>query len=181
MFNETPIEGLYRIKGSATVDNRGEFYRIFDAEQYENIGLSNPIVQINYSINHKKGTVRGMHYQNSTYSEDKIVTCVKGKIFDVAIDLRKNSPTFLKWHGEILDSSSKTGLFIPKGFAHGYQALCDNCEILYLHSNYYNKSHEGGINPLDPSIKIQWPLNISELSDRDRLFPMIDSNFYGVS
>ena len=169
----TKFSGLKLIEANLFSDNRGYLREIFQKKRL------NKNLIFHYFAKSKKNVFRGFHFQTK-YQQEKLVTVLEGSIIDISIDLRKNSKTFGKIFKVLLSEKNKKSIFIPKGFAHGYQALCDNCEILYLHSNYYNKRHEGGINPLDPSIKIQWPLNISELSNRDQLFPMINSTFYGV-
>ena len=173
-FLKSEIEGLYTIERSQIEDERGFFSRFFCEEEYKNIGFIQPIRQMNNSFTKKKGSVRGMHFQNAPFQETKIVRCIKGKIFDVAVDIRKNSPTFLKWHSEILTADKGNSLFIPAGFAHGFQTLTSNCELLYMHSNFYNQEAEGALNAFDPKINISWPLEVTEISDRDRNIPLID-------
>lgn len=179
-FVETPLVGLYKIERIPIQDSRGFFSRFFCAEEFKEIGFTSPIAQINQTLTKQKGTARGMHYQCSPHTETKIVTCIRGGVFDVAIDIRKDSPTFLQWHAEILNPESQTGLYIPEGFAHGFQALKEDCELLYIHSAFYQSDAEGALNAIDPKLDIDWPLEITEISERDRKHPMIDIKFEGI-
>ena len=129
---------------------------------------------MNHTFTKKKGSLRGMHFQSKPFQEIKIVRCIKGKVFDVAVDIRKDSPTFLQWHGEILSADKGTSLYIPEGFAHGFQTLTNNCELLYIHSELYQQDAEGVLNAFDPKINISWPLEVTEMSDRDRNSPLLD-------
>ena len=138
----TKIKDLYIIQPEPFLDNRGSFYRVFCENELKEIGFNEHIVQINQSNTIKKGSIRGMHFQYPPKAEIKLVKCLKGKIFDVAIDLRHNSTTFLKWHGEILSEENLKIMYVPKGFAHGFQTLEYNCEILYLHSEFYSAEKE---------------------------------------
>ncbi len=179
-FTETPLKGAYILKLSPISDNRGSFVRLFAKEELKKIGHTEEIVHINHSVNKQKGTIRGMHYQLPPHSEVKIIRCIKGAVFDVIIDLRKNSPTFLKWHGEILSRDRMNMIYIPKGFAHGFQALEDDCELIYLHTNVYQAASERGIRHDDPLIKINWPLPSTQISDRDKSFPLLNKDFGGI-
>ena len=180
-FTETPLKGAYIIKLVPFSDDRGSFVRMFAKEEFKKIGHTEEIVHINHSINKQKGIIRGMHYQIPPDSEIKIIRCKKGKKFDVMIDLRKNSPTFLKWYGEILSRDKMNMIYIPKGFAHGFQALEDDCELIYLHTNAYQAASERGIRYDDPLIKINWPLPSTQISERDKSFPLLNKNFEGIS
>jgi len=173
-FLKSKIEGLYSIERSLIEDERGFFSRLFCEEEFKKIGFSQPIRQMNNSFTKKKGSVRGMHFQNLPFQETKIVRCIKGEVYDVAVDIRKNSPTFLQWHSEILTADKGNSLFISEGFAHGFQTLTNNCELLYMHSNFYSQEAEGALNAFDPKINISWPLEVTEISDRDRNNPLID-------
>ena len=121
-----------------------------------------------------------MHYQNNPHSEMKMVSCLNGEIYDVVIDLRSSSSTFLQWHGELLSSENQSSLIIPEGFAHGFQSLAPNCELLYFHSEQYNASSEAGLNFKDPLLSINWPIEVFEVSKRDLLHKFIDKDFKGV-
>jgi len=179
-FTETRLKGLYKIERKPIIDNRGYFSRFFCAEEFKEIGFIQPIAQMNHTITNKKGAVRGMHYQCLPYTEKKIVTCIRGEVIDVAVDIRKASPTFLQWHAEILSEQNQSSLYIPDGFAHGFQALKPNCELLYIHSCIYNPGSEAAINALDPELGIDWPLDIAEISERDKNHPMINESFEGI-
>jgi len=121
-----------------------------------------------------------MHFQNAPYAETKFVTCLRGEVFDVAVDVRKNSPTFLHWHGELLTQDNHTTLLIPEGFAHGFQTLTSDCEMLYFHTAAYHADSEGALNAQDPRLTIKWPMAITEQSERDKSHALITPNFKGV-
>ena len=177
---DTQLTGLKIIQRKPIEDARGFLSRFFCAEEFNEFGFGKPISQINHTLTRHKGAVRGLHYQKPPHAEIKLVSCLKGKVFDVAVDLRKNSPTFLHWHGEVLSESNQRSLLIPEGFAHGFQALTDDCELVYLHSAPYIKEAEAALNLIDPKIDIAWPLSITDISDRDRLHPMIKIDFEGI-
>ena len=179
-FGTTPLAGLMTVRREPAVDQRGFFERLFFAEQCAAIGLLKPIVQINHSLTRDRGTVRGMHFQHPPYAEAKLVTCLRGEVFDVAVDIRRGSPTFLHWHGEVLSESNHASLYIPEGFAHGFQALTENCELLYLHTAAYAARAEGALHVQDPAIRIAWPLPITDISERDRTHPTLESSFAGI-
>ena len=178
---DTPLAGLKVIQRKVTEDDRGFFSRFFCAETFQDLGFDTSISQINHTLTNAKGTVRGMHYQNHPYAEIKMVSCLKGKVFDVAVDVRKGSSTFLHWYAEELSSDNNRSLLIPKGFAHGFQTLTDDCELIYLHSYQYVKEAEGALNSRDPRLNITWPLSIVELSEKDRELPIIEHNFEGLT
>lgn len=177
---DTPIAGLKVIERKLIGDNRGFLTRMFCANQLKSAGWQKPIAQINQTVTKRRGTVRGMHFQISPHAEMKLVTCLQGEIWDVAVDLRKNSPTFLKWHAQTLSSDNYRALLIPEGFAHGFQTLTDNCELVYLHSAAYKPEAEGGFRPNDPSLQISWPLNFFEISTRDAEHPLLNDQFTGI-
>jgi len=179
-FIETSIEGLKIIELEPFIDDRGKFFRIFCENELKEIGHSKKIVQINQTQTKEKGTIRGMHFQYPPKAEIKIIKCLHGSIFDVAIDLRKNSPTFLKWHSEILTSDNMKVFYIPEGFAHGFQTLEKNVELLYLHTEFYHPEYEGGIRYNDSMVNIEWPLEIKDISERDKNFKLINKDFKGI-
>jgi len=121
-----------------------------------------------------------MHYQATPFTEIKLVSCIRGEIFDVAVDLRKDSPTYLKWHAEVLSEKNQKSFLIPEGFAHGFQTLSNDCELVYLHTAPFSKEHERGLNYADEKINLSWPIEISEISDRDRSHAMIQDDFEGI-
>ncbi len=178
-FQSAPMAGLYTIEKKPISDSRGFFSRLFCAEELQEIGLHKPIVQMNHTHTNKKGSIRGMHYQTPPHAETKIVTCIRGAVMDVAVDIRHNSPTFLHYYTEELTAQNQKSLFIPEGFAHGFQTLSDDCELLYLHTAHYQSDAEAGLNPKDPALGIEWPLMSTELSKRDQNHPMIDQQFIG--
>jgi dTDP-4-dehydrorhamnose 3,5-epimerase len=179
-IHNTNIVDLKIIERHEIGDSRGYLSRIFCKEELSLAGWSEEIVQINFTYSKKMGTIRGLHYQLTPYTEFKLVTCLKGAIWDVAVDLRFGSPTFLKWHAEILSDDNKRALLIPKGFAHGFQTLSDDCELIYLHSKQHTPHAEAGINIMDEVLSINWPLASTVISNRDQLLPKIDPKFKGV-
>ncbi len=179
-FTDTPLEGLTVVERQQYRDNRGFFSRFFCAEEFAEIGFRMPIAQINHTLTVREGAVRGLHFQHPPYAEDKFVSCLRGEIFDVAVDLRRGSSTFLRWHGEVLSAENARSLLIPQGFAHGFQALTDDCELLYLHSRAYAAQSEGALNVDDPSMAIEWPLPFTEMSARDANHTFITHDFAGI-
>ena len=171
----TPIKDLYIIELSPMADSRGYFERLFCKKELSSI-LNKTIKQINYSFTRKKGSIRGMHYQLPPMAETKIIKCIKGSIFDVAIDLRKDSPTFLKLHGEVISEDNSKLFFVPEGFAHGFQSLEKNIEVIYFTTQYYDCKSERGVRYNDNMINIKWPLKTSNISDKDKSYPDIDSD-----
>lgn len=168
------------IKRNKKTDNRGYFERLYCKKEFSKILKTKKIVQINRAFTKKKGTIRGLHFQIGNHHEEKIVTCLRGKIFDVIVDIRKDSKNFLKWYGKILDNKSNLTNFVPYGFAHGYQTLTDNCEILYFHTDYYHKKSSRVLSCFDKSIDIKWLLKTSLISDKDRHVKHIKNNFKGI-
>ena len=176
----TLIDGLKIVQRKPIEDERGFLSRLYCNDDFKMMGINKPICQINQTYTKSSGTVRGMHFQTSPFAETKLVSCIKGEVFDVAVDLRKGSSTYLKWHAEILTEKNQRCLLIPEGFAHGFQTITDNCELIYLHTAPFSKDHEGAVNALDENLAIAWPLKITQLSDRDRLHPMIKDDFKGI-
>ena len=179
-ITDLPLAGLKRVERQIRGDARGFLSRLFCVGDLNQAGWVKPVAQINQTVTTRRGIVRGMHFQHPPHAEMKLVTCLRGAIFDVAVDLRKGSPTFLHWHGEELSSENNRALLIPEGFAHGFQTLTDDCELIYTHSSPYQANAEGGLNPRDATLAIVWPLEISEISDRDERHPPIDPTFTGV-
>lgn len=178
---KTPIVDLFVLTRKVIADERGHFFRIFCQDELKEIGLFKPLVQINFSHAKEKFTTRGFHFQYPPHSETKIVTCIKGAIFDVAVDLRKGSPTFLQWYGTILSEENHQSLFIPEGFAHASQSLTDESSLIYLHTAAYSAKNEGGVNVDDPMISVDWPHPPYNLSKRDASFPFLPPNFEGIT
>ena len=177
---ETPLPGLYRIEREVLSDRRGWFERLFCESELADILGRRRIVQANRSLTGERATVRGLHFQYPPAAEVKLVTCLRGEVFDVAVDLRAGSPTFLQWHGEVLTGENHHSLLIPEGFAHGFQTLSDDCEMLYFHTAAYDANREGGLDSLDPAIGIDWPLPVGRRSQRDSALPRVDEAFRGV-
>ena len=180
-ITDTPISGLKIVERSPRSDERGFLTRLFCAEELQAAGWLEPIAQINQTLTRRSGAVRGMHFQFPPHAEMKLVSCIRGEVFDVAIDLRRGSPTFLKWFGANLSADNGHALLIPEGFAHGFQALTENCELLYLHSCAYHAASESAVNPEDPGVAIVWPRPIAEMSARDRGHPMLPPDFQGIA
>ena len=174
-----PIEGLKLVERQPIGDNRGFFSRVFCAKELALCGWHQPVAQINHSFTAEKGTVRGLHFQHSPYAEIKLVTCLHGEVWDVVVDLRAHSSTFLKWHAVHLSAQNNYALLIPKGIAHGFQTLTENVQLLYCHSVAYQAKAEAGLNIADPRVAIKWPLPVSECSQRDQSFPFLDAQYSG--
>ena len=179
-FQESFLSGVYEVLGLLMSDSRGSFSRLFCNEHFREIGFNKPIVQINTSHTMIQGSIRGLHFQYPPSSETKIVTCLKGEVFDVAVDIRLNSPTFLQWFGLHLSAENNKSLLIPEGFAHGFQTITDNVDLLYFVSAAYNPESEGGLLYSDSKMDIKWPNKITEVSDKDRHWPMLDDSFRGI-
>jgi dTDP-4-dehydrorhamnose 3,5-epimerase len=179
ILTELSLSGAYIIEPNKYEDSRGSFSRVFCQEELSNIFNGN-IVQINHSITSKKGSVRGLHFQYPPTSEIKMVKCIKGSVFDVIVDIRENSTTFLQWFGTVLSAENMRMLYIPKGFAHGFQTLEEDTQMLYIHSEVYAPENEGALNILDPQLAIEWPLPLGNLSERDVHHPKIDKDFKGI-
>lgn len=178
---ETPLPDLRVLQRKPIGDSRGYLERLFCNEELQMLAPAKYIAQINHTLTALRGTVRGMHFQRPPHAEIKFVSCLRGEVFDVAVDLRHNSPTFLRWHAELLSADNHKTLVIPGGFAHGFQTLTDNCEMLYFHTHTYQPGAEGGLNAQDPRLAIQWPLPVGVVSPRDAGHPFLDENFYGMT
>ncbi|CAB3920922.1 MULTISPECIES: dTDP-4-dehydrorhamnose 3,5-epimerase family protein [Achromobacter] len=179
--HKTPIPGMCIVTSTAHRDERGAFTRLFCRDTLRHIMDDRQILQINYSTTNSLGAVRGLHFQTSPHAEMKLVRCLRGKVWDVVVDLRSDSPTFLQWHAETLDAESLKMIVIPEGCAHGFQALAVDSELIYLHTALYRPDHEGGLRYDDPALKIAWPLPPTDISIRDRSHPPIDPSFPGVN
>ena len=180
-FHTTPLAGLVLIERKPIADDRGFLERLFCQDDFLIEGIRLPVIQANRTVTGRKATIRGMHFQSAPHAETKLVSCIAGRVFDVAVDLRRNSPTFLRWHGEELSADNRKSLLIPAGFAHGLQTLEDGCELLYFHSAAYSADTEGGIHPLDPKLGIAWPLPVGIMSPRDRSHPALGDEFRGLA
>lgn len=178
---DLPLAGLKLVERRSLADARGSFARLFCADELRGAGWNGAVAQINHSQTARKGTVRGLHFQRPPHAEIKLVSCIRGDVLDVAVDLRRGSPTFLKWHAERLSADNGRAMLIPAGFAHGFQALSDGAEIVYCHSAAYEPAADGGLDPRDARLAISWPLPIAELSERDARHPALDDAFAGVA
>lgn len=179
--SELPLAGLKRVDRQRLGDPRGFLSRVFCADELAAAGWTRPIAQINHTSTAMAGTVRGLHYQRPPHAEMKLVTCMRGEVWDVAVDLRTGSPTFLQWHAERLSGDNGRALLIPEGFAHGFQALTNDVELLYCHSAPYVPGAEAGLNPRDEMLSIAWPMPITVLSTRDEQHSMLTGEFAGVA
>lgn len=175
----TPLAGLSVLQRKPRGDARGFLERLYCREALAAHFSGGEVAQINRTLTRARGSVRGLHFQLPPHAEAKLVTCLRGSIFDVAVDLRRGSPTFLHWHGEILRGDAHRSLLIPAGFAHGFQALEDDCELLYLHSCAYAPDYERGLSVHDPRLAIAWPLPVTGLSPRDATHVPLTDTFDG--
>ena len=179
-FTPTRLHGLYIIDLHPVSDTRGWFARTYCKNEFAAIGHTKEWVQLNHSFTNKKGTIRGMHYQLPPHREIKMVRCISGAVVDIAIDLREGSETFLKWVSVELNAENKKMIYLPEGFAHGFQALTDNCELLYHHTAFYTPGAEAGIRYDDPLVNIQWPLPVTDISERDSSHLLLNESFKGI-
>jgi dTDP-4-dehydrorhamnose 3,5-epimerase len=175
-FVETPLPGAWVIELEELSDERGWFARTFDAEEFRARGLNPDVVQCNASFNRRAGTLRGMHYQVAPHGESKLVRCVRGAIFDVAVDLRPDSPTYRGWHGVELSAENRRAFYIPAGLAHGFQTLTDDCKVLYQMGNPYVPEAARGVRWDDPALGIEWPEQDGEriISEKDRAYASLE-------
>jgi dTDP-4-dehydrorhamnose 3,5-epimerase len=176
----TPLEGLVVLERRPAGDERGRLERMFCAAELAPFLGGAAVAQSNLTWTAKRGAVRGMHLQAPPHVEDKLVTCLRGRVWDVAVDLREGSPTFLRWHAEVLDGAGHRSLLIPRGFAHGFQALTDDCTMLYFHTAPHAPAAELGLDALDPRLGIAWPEPVACRSARDQAHPPIDASYRGV-
>jgi dTDP-4-dehydrorhamnose 3,5-epimerase len=172
-FSESDLDGVYTIELEPIGDSRGSFSRFWCRRELEAQGLFFEIAQINSSYNATAGTVRGFHYQREPHAEAKIVACTTGKVFDVAVDARPDSPTYLNWFAAELSAKNNRLLYVPAGFAHGYQALEDDTAMLYLISEFYAPDSEGGFRYDDPAIGVNWPHEVTSVSNKDLRWPLV--------
>lgn len=179
-LTETRLSGVLQVQRTRIADDRGALSRLFCSDELRAAGWSGPVAQINHTVTHRRGSVRGLHYQLPPHAECKLVTCLRGEVWDVALDLRSGSPTFLQWHAARLSPNNLTALLLPEGVAHGFQALTDDVELLYCHSQAHAPDSERGVHALDPRLGLRWPLQITTMSERDRSFALLDSAFAGV-
>jgi dTDP-4-dehydrorhamnose 3,5-epimerase len=173
----TGLAGALVLERQPIADARGFLERLYCDTELADLLAGRAIRQVNRTLTRAKGTVRGMHFQRAPHGEMKLVHCLAGAVFDVAVDLRQGSPTFGRWHGLELAGDAYRTFVIPEGFAHGFQTLTDDCEMLYLHTAAYRADAEAAVSPLDPLLSIRWPVEITEMSERDRSHPAINDSF----
>ena len=176
-FVESGLGGLYYIDPTPFKDERGLFARTYCKKLFSEIHFDKEFVQFNYSFNKQKGTLRGLHFQFAPYGETKLIRCISGSVYDVAVDLRKGSPSFLQSFGIELSEQNMRSILIPEGFAHGFQTLEDNSALIYHHTEFYNPNYEDGLVYNDPSLKIDWPLPPVNISKKDKDYNLISKNF----
>lgn len=179
-IHATEIAGAFVVESESKPDHRGAFARLYCARELAPAMGDRQVVQINHSLTRAVGAVRGMHYQRSPHAEMKVVRCLKGRVFDVAVDLRRGSPTFLRWVSCELTPAASRAFVIPEGCAHGFQVLEPESELLYLHSASYEKGAEGAVRFDDPRVGIDWPLPPTDLSERDRCHALLTRDFAGL-
>lgn len=177
----TGFAGLFIYERALMLDKRGAFQRLYCESELRAFGVLDPIKQINHSRSALAGIVRGLHFQLPPYEEQKIIFCTAGSVYDVALDLRKESATYLKCHTINLSYKRPISIVIPRGFAHGYQSLTSDCELIYLHTESHHPSHEAGINPFDVELDINWPMNAPYISPRDANLPSLSDHINAVS
>ena len=179
-FIETSLKGAFIVELEPFRDERGFFARTFCKHEFAAVGHTKEFVQFNHSMTFKKGTLRGMHYQVPPNTEIKLIRCISGEVYDVIIDLRKGSPTFLQYFGVILSAENQKMIYVPGGFAHGFQTLDDNSQMIYHHTAYYTPSDERGLNYNDPALNINWPLDPTNMSEKDQNYTFINNTFKGI-
>jgi dTDP-4-dehydrorhamnose 3,5-epimerase len=179
-IHSTALAGVCVVETSTRLDHRGSFTRLFCADELANAFGARQIAQINHSRTTSAGAVRGLHFQHPPHAECKLIRCLRGEVFDVALDLRRGSPTFLQWHAERLSADNQRMIVIPEGCAHGFQALSPDAELLYLHSAPWAPGAEGGVRHDDPRVVIKWPLPVADLSERDSNHPLLAHDFAGL-
>ena len=176
----TSILGVYIVETTSFKDQRGAFYRAFCDQELASLLQRRTICQINVSRTEAAGAIRGLHFQHPPYAEMKLVRCLQGRVWDVAVDLRKGSQTFLQWHTEELSADNDRMMVIPEGCAHGFQVLDAGSELFYLHTAHYEPKSEGGVRFDDPAIEIEWPLTVTDISQRDSFHPFLTEDFGGI-
>lgn len=179
-LHSTSLAGLYEIHYTPVGDARGRFTRLFCEQELVFMRPHLHFTQINLSETRGRGTLRGMHYQTPPAEEAKLIRCLRGRVFDVAVDLRAGSPTFLRWHALELGDDNDRAVFIPEGFAHGFQTLTDEAHLLYMHTVPWTPDCEAGLRHDDPRMAIAWPLPVTAISERDRSYALVNDAFAGV-
>jgi dTDP-4-dehydrorhamnose 3,5-epimerase len=175
------LHGLNVVQRNRIGDSRGFLSRVFCREELAACGWREPVAQINHTFTQHRGTVRGLHFQSPPFAEMKLVSCIRGEVWDVAVDIRANSPTFMQWRAQVLSADNRRALLIPKGFAHGFQAFTDDVELIYCHSASWDAASEGIISAKDPRLAITWPLPITTMSARDAAARYVEADFKGIA
>jgi len=181
IFHKTALQDAYLIELTPFQDDRGMFVRTFCKQEFAQIGHTKEFVQLNHSRTLQSGTIRGLHYQRAPHAEIKLIRCIRGSVYDVIIDLRIHSPTFLQHIGVELSELNMQMIYVPEGFAHGFQTLEDNTELIYHHTAYYAPHSEGGVRFNDPQFQINWPLPPSVMTEKDLNHPLITHSFEGIA
>ena len=179
-LHPTPLAGLVEIEQPAVGDARGRFTRLFCEQAFAPIRPHLHFTQINWSHTQGRGSLRGLHYQKPPAAEAKLIRCLRGRVYDVAVDVRADSPTFLRWHAVELAEDNNRAFFLPEGFAHGFQALTDEVQLLYMHTAPWAPDCEAGLRYDDPLLAIAWPLPVAQVSARDQSLPLIAPGFAGI-
>jgi dTDP-4-dehydrorhamnose 3,5-epimerase len=181
IFRETLLKGVYIVETKPYSDERGLFARTYCKKEYHAISHDVEFVQFNHSATTKKGTIRGIHYQLQPFSEIKLIRCIRGSVYDVVIDLRMDSPTFLQFYAIELNEDNMLSIYIPRGFAHGFQTLEDNSQLIYHHTAYFAPGYEAGIRYNDPMVGISWPLPVSVITEKDLNHNLLNNSFKGIT
>ncbi|MBN8852365.1 MAG: dTDP-4-dehydrorhamnose 3,5-epimerase [Sphingobacteriales bacterium 50-39] len=179
-FLPAGLPGAFIVEPEPYADTRGWFARMYCRKEFASIGYDMEWVQMNQSYTKQEGSIRGLHFQLPPYQEIKLVRCIVGRVWDVIVDVRQDSPGFLKWVGLELSAANKRALYIPAGFAHGFQTLTDDCEMLYCHSMEYIPGYESGIRFDDPAVGVDWQLPMTMISDKDKRLPLLTDQFKGI-
>ncbi len=179
-FHQTGLKGAFIVEFEVLRDQRGFFARTFCKNEFTAIGHNKEFVQFNHSMTITKGTLRGMHYQAPPSSEIKLIRCICGEVYDVIVDIRKGSPTFLQHFAVSLSGENMKMIYVPEGFAHGFQTLRDNSQMIYYHTAYYAPSDERALRYNDPALNIEWPLEPLNVSGKDQNHPLITNSFKGI-
>jgi dTDP-4-dehydrorhamnose 3,5-epimerase len=180
-FHKTAFEGCYTIEPDIHEDERGWFTRVFCAREVKSYFGDLNLVQTNHSFNSKKGTFRGLHYQEAPFADAKLVRCIAGSVIDIVVDLRPDSLTFMRHLTAELSARNRTLIFLPKGMAHGFQTLEDNTELIYQHSEFYVSSADKGLRYDDPKLSLTLPCEISAISEKDKNYPLLKNDFKGIA
>jgi dTDP-4-dehydrorhamnose 3,5-epimerase len=180
IFTEIKLKGAFIVEPEPHTDERGLFARTFCQDEFKAVGLDKPFVQINHSVNHTARTLRGLHYQVEPFVEAKLIRCIAGKVFDVIVDLRKKSDTYLQYFGIDLSEKNMKMIYVPEGFAHGFVTLENNTQLIYHHTAFYKPGFEAGIRYNDPRLNIDWPVEPAIISEKDKNIPLLDASFSGL-